>query len=189
MSELTLIVQDLVRRFTLDSASEFLFGHNVESLSAGIPYPPYAEHKNLPTFTNHSSNIFSRAFAQGQSFATARIAFADEWSLAEFWKDKILPERKVMDSFTEPLMLEALANRERHLKSAERGDNEDLTLLSHLVRHTQDTDIIKDELINLLVAGRDTVCFTNLLFCCDSPTPLIDCSVVDFLDVHVGRAP
>jgi len=69
-----------------------------------------------------------------------------------------------MDNFTEPLLLEALANKENHLKSAERGDiidNEDLTLLSHLVRHTQDPKIIKDELINLLVAGRDTVCLTS----------------------------
>jgi len=103
------------------------------SISAGIPCPRYAEQEILPTFTNHSSNIFSRAFGQGQSFATgSRSAFVDEWPLAEFWRDKILPERKVMDSFTEPIMLEALANRESHLKSAERGnkiDNEDLTLL------------------------------------------------------------
>ena len=148
----------------MDSASEFLFGHNVDSLSAGIAYPPYAEYKNLPTFTNHSSNIFSRAFGQGQSLATARFALVEQWPLAEFWKDKILPERKVMDNFMEPLMLEALANRESRLKHAEMGDtidNEDLTLLSHLVRHTQDPKIIKDELINLLVAGRDTVCLIS----------------------------
>jgi len=71
-----------------------------------------------------------------------------------------------MDNFTEPLMLEALANRESHLKAAERGDvidDEDLTLLSHLARQMDDSKMIKDELINLLVAGRDTVCY----FCRD----------------------
>ena len=68
-----------------------------------------------------------------------------------------------MDNFTEPLMREALAKRESNLKSAERGDaieDEDLSLLSYVVRHTQDPKIIKDELVNLLVAGRDTVCLS-----------------------------
>ena len=63
-----------------------------------------------------------------------------------------------MDRFTQPFLREALIKRESSLKSGEMGDNEDLTLLSHLVRHTQDPKIIQDELINLLVAGRDTVC-------------------------------
>jgi hypothetical protein len=154
----------------LDSASEFLFGHNVGSLTAGVPYPPWAEHKNSLTFTNHFANIFAHAFNEGQLFAASRSAFADEWPLAEFWTDKIFPERKVMDDFTEPLLREVLATRERNVKSAERGDvidNEDLTLLSHLARHTQDPKIIKDELVNLLVAGRDTVRF------CPPPVSLV----------------
>jgi hypothetical protein len=156
--------QDLVSRFTLDSASEFLFGHNVDSLSAGVPYPPYAEHKNPPAFASHSSNIFARAFSQSQLLVTSRSAYADEWPLAEFWTDRIYPQRKILDNFTEPLMLEALAKRESSLKSAKKGEDEDLTLLSHLVRHTQDPKIIQDELANLLVAGRDTVCSSPKLF-------------------------
>lgn len=79
----------------------------------------------------------------------------------EFWHDKVAPFRKIMDSFTEPLMHEALERRGKYLKAQEKGEkaieDEDLTLLSHLVKHTQDPSVIKDELINLLVAGRDTV--------------------------------
>jgi hypothetical protein len=126
---------------------------------AGVPYPPSAKHKNPPTFNDHPSSIFTRALGEGQLLTTSRSAFADEWPLAEFWKDKVSPERKVIDNFTEPLMREALAKSV--LKSSEWDDtfeNEDLSLLSHLVRHTQDPKIIKDELVNLLVAGRDTVC-------------------------------
>ena len=33
-------VQDLISRFTMDASTEFLFGANVDSLGAGIPYPP-----------------------------------------------------------------------------------------------------------------------------------------------------
>lgn len=72
-----------------------------------------------------------------------------------------------MDSFIEPLMFDALAKRDRDMKTAARGErkveDEDLTLLSHLVKHTQDPKILKDELINLLVAGRDTVSFFVLV--------------------------
>ncbi len=31
--------QDVVARFTFDSATEFLFGKDVESIAAGLPYP------------------------------------------------------------------------------------------------------------------------------------------------------
>ena len=145
----------------MDSATEFLFGHNVNSLSAGIPYPPALEHKDPPAFANHSSNVFVRAFIEGQYLSVARTALSYEWPLMEFWQDRVAPFRKIMDNFTEPLMHEALEKREKCLIAQERGEkaieDEDLSLLSHLVRHTQDPRVIKDELINLLVAGRDTV--------------------------------
>lgn len=119
------------------------------------------------------------------------MAFGDEWPLAEFWKDEILQERKLMDAFTEPLMLEALAKREADMRASEKTENEDLTLLSHLVRHTQDPKVIQDELVNLLVAGRDTVCPRHLSIP-DSTNSLFfstDSSAVDLFHVHVGRAP
>ncbi|PPR03000.1 hypothetical protein CVT24_012329 [Panaeolus cyanescens] len=150
-------IQDMIGRFTLDSASEFLFGHNVGSLSAGIPYPSSASHKNTDSFYNHPSIKFQRAFNKGQYLASIRTGAGEKWRLFEFWKDTVEPLRKVMDSFTEPMMREALEARERRLNNPELGEkNEENTLLSHLVNHTQDPKILKDELINLLVAGRDT---------------------------------
>ena len=134
-------VQDLVARFTLDSATEFLFGHDVESLSANIPYPPSAAHLNKPSFYNHPSNIFVKAFSEGQSLAIRRLSFGMDWPLLEFWSDKVVPLRKVMDNFTEPLMMEALARRNFELstgKGVDAKDNdENDNLLAHLVRHTQ----------------------------------------------------
>ena len=121
---------------------------------------------------------------------TNRVAFADEWPLAEFWQDKILQERKFMDGFTEPLMLEALAKREADMRALEKVEDEDLTLLSHLVRHTQDPKVIQDELVNLLVAGRDTVCLSPLFFdALKDPFFLTDRSAVDLFRVHASRAP
>ncbi|KAF9040763.1 cytochrome P450 monooxygenase pc-1 [Panaeolus papilionaceus] len=150
-------IQDLIGRFTLDSASEFLFGHNVGSLSAGIPYPSYASHKNTASFHSHPSIKFQRAFNEGQFLASIRTGAGEEWRLLEFWRDNVEPLRKDMDSFTEPMMREALEAREKRLNKPELGEKTDEnTLLAHLVNHTQDPKILKDELINLLVAGRDT---------------------------------
>ncbi|KAF9016963.1 cytochrome P450, partial [Hymenopellis radicata] len=50
--------QDVVSRFTLDSATEYLFGKDVESLSAGLPYPPLSNIPNPIHFENHPSNLF-----------------------------------------------------------------------------------------------------------------------------------
>ncbi|KDR66459.1 hypothetical protein GALMADRAFT_259238 [Galerina marginata CBS 339.88] len=148
--------QDLVARFTLDSAAEFLFGGNVGSLSAGIPYPPPDAAKNPPSFYNHPSTAFVDAFMQGLVLSALRTAWGPEWGLAEFTKDRVAPLRKVMDKFTEPLMKAALDHREKELAGEIKITDNEETLLAHLVKQTQDPTILKDELINLLVAGRDT---------------------------------
>ncbi|KAF8810019.1 cytochrome P450 [Phlegmacium glaucopus] len=151
--------QDLVARFTLDSATEFLFGNNVGSLSADIFYPASAAHLNKPSFYNHPSTIFAKALSKGQDLTTARSSFGNDWPLFEFWSDKVAPYRKVIDDFTEPLMEDALAKRNLELNNDgadDKDDDENSNLLAHLVKHTQDKNILKDELVNLLVAGRDT---------------------------------
>ncbi|CAA7262215.1 unnamed protein product [Cyclocybe aegerita] len=145
--------QDLVSRFTLDSATEFLFGHNVSSLSAGLPYPPSAAHLTPASYHTHPATVFTKAFSEGQLLASLRTGQGTEWRLFEFWKDKVTPLRKVMDAFTEPVIKEALEKEERE---KEVKDEEEGTLLEYLVKQTQDPKILKDELVNLLVAGRDT---------------------------------
>ena len=141
-------MQDLVARFTLDSATEFLFGREVGSLSAKPPYPASAAHLNKPSFYNHSSTIFVKAFSEGQNYTALRSPLGNDWPLFEFWSDKVVPLRKVMDKFTEPLMEEALARRNLELSEngADTKDDGSGTLLAHLVNHTQG----KESPLNLL---------------------------------------
>ena len=141
------LAQDLVARFTLDSATEFLFGHDVGSLSANIPYPASAAHLNESSFYNHPSTIFVKAFTEGQNLTIERSFFGNDWPLLEFWSDKVAPFRKVIDDFTNPLMEEALAKRNLGLskKAADsKDDDESDNLLGHLVKHTQG----KESLLN-----------------------------------------
>ena len=134
-----LSTQDLVSRFTLDSATEFLFGHDVGSLSANIPYPASAAHLNKPSFYNHPSTIFVKAFTEGQNRTVARASLGQDWPLGEFWSDRVAPLRKVMDNFTEPLMEDAIAKRNFQLSlgADAKVDEENNNLLAYLVKHTQ----------------------------------------------------
>jgi cytochrome P450 len=152
-------IQDLAARFTLDSATQFLFGSNVDSLSAGLAYPESSGIPNSSEFTNHPSNLFVNAFMAGQLATGIRSRIGSIWPLMEFWKDNVTPLRKVIDEFTEPLLDEALAKKEKN-QNAKEGEDHGDTLLSHLVQQTEDRTVLIDELLNLLVAGRDTTAST-----------------------------
>jgi hypothetical protein len=123
----------------LDSATEFLFGRDVKSLSAKLLYPAAVAHLNESSFYNHSSTIFAKAFTEGQNLTAQRSYRGSEWPLLEFWSDKVVPLREVMDKFTEPLMEEALARRnlELSVNGADIKDDSSETLLAHLIKHTQ----------------------------------------------------
>ncbi|KAF9475908.1 cytochrome P450 monooxygenase pc-3 [Pholiota conissans] len=151
-------VQDLVSRFALDSTLEFLVGTGVDSVSAGIPYPPYSAAKNSASFNSHISNAFTNALMQGLRFTMDRIFWGSDWPLrAEFWKDKAAPMRRILDEFTMPLVEEALAQREMHLADKDtETESQKPTALENLLNHTQDPTVLNDEIINLLAAGRDS---------------------------------
>ncbi|KAG5649755.1 hypothetical protein H0H81_002174 [Sphagnurus paluster] len=154
-------MQDLVSRFTLDSATAFLFGKDVRSLSAGLAYPADAP---LHTTEEHPSTRFVNAFLTAQTLVALRTRYGPSWQLMDFWRDSVSPYRKVVDEFVEPLLEEALRNNgldagQRVSEKAQKGgelEMEGSTLLDHLVHETQDRQVIKDQLTNLLVAGRDT---------------------------------
>ncbi|KAH8119743.1 cytochrome P450 monooxygenase pc-1 [Phellopilus nigrolimitatus] len=163
-------IQDLVSRFTLDSATEFLFGHCVHILSAGLPYSPNAAAENsmlgaasAPDPSNAAS-LFSQAFADAQSTAARRGRFGSLWPLFEFWKDKTQEDMKVINTFIEPILQEAVTKK-KALKGTgamqeKKEIEEGATLLDHLINYTEDTKILRDEILNIMIAGRDTTAAT-----------------------------
>ena len=129
-------LQDLVSRFTLDSATEFLFGKDVRSLSSGLPYPPTSflagAHKAKP-----GSDEFASAFWQAQHAAAERGRYQGLWGLTEFWKDKVETQRDAIDKFINPIIADALRRKAEYNPDTigEKPDEED-TLLSQLVKVT-----------------------------------------------------
>ncbi|KAF7318139.1 hypothetical protein HMN09_00322000 [Mycena chlorophos] len=170
---LTFARQDLVSRFTLDSATSFLFGKSIDSMSAGLPYPDSSPFADSPQFVNHPSNTYVRAFVESQWLTVQRAAFQKRWPLFEFWSDRVKPQRKIIDEFIEPIMNDALASKGKTWTRENKENGEGETFLDHLVRgtdgayfllHSQnrfltflaDKQIILDAIFNILIAGRDT---------------------------------
>ncbi|KAI6039226.1 cytochrome P450 [Pisolithus marmoratus] len=159
--------QDMICRFTLDSATEFLFGKSVSSLSAGLVYPKNSQPGQNKDYTNHPANTFAQALSAAQYRATYRGRFGTFWRLTEFWRDRVREEMQVCHRFIDPILKDALETKKSmggeqstgRVCSKEKVDLED-TLLGHLVDCTEDPVVIRDEIVNILIAGRDTTAST-----------------------------
>lgn len=148
-------LQDLVSRFTLDSATQFLFGYDVESLAAGLPYSISSGIQNSTKFLNHPSNAFVDAFLAGQIQSSLHTRLGPNWPLWEFWEDSIKPLRQVVDEFAKPFLVSALAGMKKDSKNEVKSDDDDGdTLLAHLVHHTEGWDSRPIVILNRILADR-----------------------------------
>ncbi|KAH7926998.1 cytochrome P450 [Leucogyrophana mollusca] len=155
--------QDVISRFTLDSATEFLFGNCVHSLSAGLPFPYNVPSAETPSGKAKIAEDFARAFAQAQHIISQRPRKGWIWPLFELFGDKTVEPMKVVNEYIEPILTEAIDKRKKMSESGEKQDEElsdDDTLLDHLVRLTTDPVVLKDEILNIMIAGRDTTAAT-----------------------------
>ncbi|KAF8600072.1 CYP63 cytochrome P450 monooxygenase-like protein [Ceratobasidium sp. AG-I] len=157
--------QDLVARFTLDSGTEFLFGRDVHSLDAPLPYP-----KESPM---DDSASFAAAFGRAQELLVLRASWVYFWPWIEMFWDRTAKDMKVIDAYVRPILKEKLEEKRKRgakmkvvgvsEKEGEKGkmlEEGGDTLLDHLVQFTDDETVIKDEIVNILVAGRDTTATT-----------------------------
>ena len=138
-------------RFTLDTATEFLFGNCVHSLSACLPYPHNATPPSVLTDTDGSVSAFTQAILEAQQVIASRARFGWIWPLREIWEDKTRKPMQVVDGYVEPIIQEALAK-----KKAEAFDTKDTgegeTLLDYLIRD------IEGEQMGVLLLQLDDEC-------------------------------
>ena len=127
-------VQDLFCRFTIDSASEFLFGSDVRSLSADLPYP--STFKPATSRRVHPSDSFANAFQKAQVASAARSRLGYFWRLIEFWEDGVEKEIQTVFDYVDPIVERALETKRMKELSKAQGEDEDETLLEHLVKLT-----------------------------------------------------
>ncbi|KAF5387696.1 hypothetical protein D9615_000007 [Tricholomella constricta] len=155
-------IQDLASRFTMDSATEFLFAQDVQSLAAGLPYPHYSPLSQSSTSANHPANVFSRAFDEAQRTIAFRSRWGAAWPLTEFWQDKVQAKMGPIYDFINPILTEAVARKKATKNNEKLGANVDRevqdgeSLIDHLINYTDDPIVLRDETLNILLAGRDT---------------------------------
>lgn len=135
--------QDLMGRFTLDSATEFLFGACVHSLQGETPFPynHLSQAYNKETHI-HPADEFARAFHEAQTIVARRERMGGLWPLTEFRGDRMKAPMKVVDAFINPIIEEAIRKKDAKIstdteKEANPADvDEGETLLDHLVKFT-----------------------------------------------------
>jgi cytochrome P450 len=148
--------QDLIGRFTIDSATSYLFGKEVGTLGAETIYPYYSPRHIPLEKSSHPADQFLYAFQETQNISAYRSKFGEEWQLAEFWYDRNTQHQKVIDDFVEPILKDAVKKKRMEGKTEKDGVSEETTLLDYLVTKTEDHTTLRDETFNLLIAGRDT---------------------------------
>ncbi|KAL5360837.1 cytochrome P450 [Aspergillus floccosus] len=151
----TVDLQDLFFCYTIDSATEFLFGHSVQSLQKRL------------SGVSLDENDFASAFnyAQDAIAHKARLGF-----LRRFVRDpKADHSNRVCHELVEQFVDKALKFREHYDEEKATGDEEKRArylFLQGLAKQTGDRDRIRDELMNILLAGRDTTAslLSNMFF-------------------------
>ena len=143
----TVDLSQLFFRLTMDSATEFLVGESTESL------------------TKRSEDGFAGAFNRSQDY----IATSSRWGI---WR-KFFPEDKqftqdkqFVHDFVDYYVQRGLAKRSKLLQEKTSEKTGRYVFLDELVRQTEDPIRIRSELLNILLAGRDTTAslLTNVWF-------------------------
>nr|P16496.3 RecName: Full=Cytochrome P450 52A3-A; Short=CYP52A3-A; AltName: Full=Alkane-inducible P450-ALK1-A; AltName: Full=CYPLIIA3; AltName: Full=Cytochrome P-450ALK; AltName: Full=Cytochrome P450-CM1 [Candida maltosa]BAA00371.1 cytochrome P-450alk [Candida maltosa]prf//1513184A cytochrome P450alk [Candida maltosa] len=140
----TFDLQELFFRFTVDTATEFLFGESVHSLydeKLGIPAP-----NDIPGREN-----FAEAFNTSQHYLATRT-----YSQIFYWltnpkefRDCNAKVHKLAQYFVNT----ALNATEKEVEEKSKGG---YVFLYELVKQTRDPKVLQDQLLNIMVAGRDT---------------------------------
>ncbi|KZT09729.1 cytochrome P450 [Laetiporus sulphureus 93-53] len=133
--------QELILRFTLDSATEFLFD----------------------SWELDRADAFARALANVQHVISERAQLGEISPVFEIRKNKADEYMRVVDDYVGPILQEALRKKEQMIKDGKWGKErdeaveDDDSLLDHLIRYTSGPVVLHDEVLNILIAGRDTI--------------------------------
>lgn len=132
--------QDLISRFTMDTATQFLFGSCVNSLHAMLPYPYFVERESAAQ-PNSAADKFAESFRDAQWGISMRTRSVWLWPWFELFSDRTKKPMQVVDNFLKPIIEEALYKRamfEKTNNQSEKPEDEQdsETLLDSIVRST-----------------------------------------------------
>ncbi len=140
----TVDLQELFFRFTMDTATEFLFGHSVNSLRSVVS-------------PNDGDVRFAEAFNYAQNESATRFRMG---SLVFLYRNKKFDQsNKIVHEFVDQFVDEAVEYRKSADLEKMTGDEKQkgqYLFLQELAKATTDKRRLRDELLNVMLAGRDT---------------------------------
>ncbi|KAF8472289.1 cytochrome P450 monooxygenase CYP63 [Russula ochroleuca] len=157
-------VQDLLQRFTLDSAALFLWGHALNTLDMPLTQPGrvvLGPKGSAPADGGSEWDEFTNAFETVAVLITRRGVQGDTWPLLELFKDKTEEPIQVIMDWLEPLVRQALDRKAKRVE-ASGGDakvsshDDETVFLDYLTDRSDDVEHIRYELVTFLIASRDT---------------------------------
>ncbi|KAI0086757.1 cytochrome P450 [Irpex rosettiformis] len=148
--------QDLYARFTADSAGEFLFGHKFDTLHGALPIAGHTSMSTKGTATNDEFGTFTQSFEAMQEIVAQRARRGYFWPVHELFKDDMDPHVEVASEFLNPIVNNAIQNARKMNEAGLHSSTEHSTFLEYLADNTEDPKVIRDQLLNVLLASRDT---------------------------------
>jgi len=137
----TVNLADFFFRLTMDSATEFLFGESTDSLS------------------KDSEDGFAGAFNRSQDNIAMRSRFGPWVKRLPFLFDlgSMDKDQKFVHDFVDYYVEKACAKRDQQRTEKQSEKTSDRYIfIDEIVRQTNDRTRIRDECLNILLAGRDT---------------------------------
>lgn len=129
-------LQDLYARFTIDAASEFLFGKNLDTLSGQLPTPGSASRGERGSSTDDAWGTFAKAFEAVQQIITTRAQTGLIWPVFELLDDKTSPHVDVIRQWIDPLVHQTVEHKAASKQAIINQNLEEKTFLQHLADST-----------------------------------------------------
>ncbi|EGX89124.1 Cytochrome P450 [Cordyceps militaris CM01] len=136
---------------TLDSATEFLFGKSVNTQVLGGPRAERTTTEKGSADEIEDWSSFGRSFDNANQTMTQRFLLMNLYFLHN--PASLQQSCAEVRRFADYYVRRALA---RSPALAQEEDGTDYVFLNELVKETRDPDVLRNQLLNILLAGRDT---------------------------------
>lgn len=138
-------VQDLFARFTLDAASEALFGQTLDTLHGSLPQPGQKGGlSGKGSAPMDEFGAFAQAFEVSQEIIVERTRRGYYWPALQLFKDDVEPHSRVIDRFLKPMISKVLENQQHMKKAGLMSSVEQSTFLEYLADKTEGTSSTRE---------------------------------------------